>query len=97
MNTMERINQLSEERAQLYRSATDGRSGDPELTQRIHEITSALDELWEQRRRERVGRPEGIDLLVEQAYRSTYGSRYEDAVRPAPVGEPEDEPALAAA
>ncbi|MEX0786311.1 MAG: hypothetical protein WD939_06720, partial [Dehalococcoidia bacterium] len=97
MTTIERINELTEERARLYRAATNGRRGDADVLQRIHEISQALDELWEQRRRERVGRLEGIDLLVEKAYERAYGPRYEESVRPSPVAEPEVERMLAAA
>lgn len=97
MTTLERINQLTDERARLYRAGTNGRVGNPEASQRIAEISVTLEELWEQRRRERVGRLEGIDLLVDQAYERAYGPRYEESVRPAPVAEPEDERVLAAA
>ena len=97
MTTIERINELTEERSRLYRLATNGRTGDTKVLQRIAEITRALDLLWEQRRHERVGRREGIDLLVDRVYQEIYGARYEDAIRPPAVGEPEDAPVPLAA
>lgn len=95
--TMERINQLSQERSLLIRQLSNGRRGDPALTERLHEVERELARLWEVRRRERAGRREGIDLVVEQAYRRIYGEDYEEAFGPVPVSTPEDEKALAAA
>jgi len=45
---------------------------------RIEQIDGELDLLWEQRRRERAGRRDGIDLLVHRAYERTYGADYEE-------------------
>jgi hypothetical protein len=97
MTTMERINRLTEERARLYRLATNGRRGDPAARERIDEITRTLDELWAQRRQERIGRREGIDRLVDRVYEEIYGERYEDTIKPPAVGEPEDLPVPVAA
>ena len=87
MTTIERIDQLSDERSRLYRIALDSRRGDQELTQHIKEITAELDQLWDLRRRERVGQLDGIDLLVERSYAQTYGKDFRDVVAPAAVEE----------
>ena len=87
--TMERINSLSAKRAELYRTATNG--GGAGVRQRIKDVTAELDELWDRRREERVGRLEGIDLLVERSYARVYGSNFQDAVAPPSVSEAEDE------
>ena len=87
--TMERINTLSAKRAELYRTALNG--GGAGVRQRIKDVTAELDELWDRRREERVGRLEGIDLLVDQSYAQLYGKSYQDAVAPPSVGEAEDE------
>ncbi len=87
VTTIERIDQLSQERSRLYRIALGAGRGDQELTQHIKEITAELDQLWDLRRRERVGQLEGIDLLVEQSYEQAYGKDFEDAVAPAKVEE----------
>lgn len=76
MDTLQRIDQLSEERSRLYRLGLGERRNDPEVRERISEITLELDKLWELRRRERVGRPEGIDRVVEEAYARIYGDDY---------------------
>ena len=87
-NTIERINQLTAERLALYGQASNGQRGDPEVIRRIQEITVELQRLWDQRRQERAGRKDGIDALVDQVYRSTYGGDYEEAISPLPVSEP---------
>ena len=91
--TMDRINQLSAERAELFRQGGNGRAGDRTLMTRIHEIDSELEELWEERRRERIGKLEGIDLVVEREYQRVYGPE----LLPTPVAEAEDERVEAAA
>lgn len=78
----ERMNQLSEERSELYRQRSNGRRGDANVLRRIREVGRELDGLWDERRRERVGRLEGIDLLVDRAYARAYGEDYDDAVAP---------------
>lgn len=77
---LDRINKLSTERGTLYLLAGNGHRGDPDVLRRIHEIGQHLEELWELRRRERVGQREGIDLLIDRAYEATYGGRFEDAL-----------------
>ncbi len=85
--TIDRIDQLSDQRSRLYRIALDSRRGDEELKQHIQEITAELDQLWDLRRRERIGKLDGIDLLVERSYVQAYGKGYRDAVAPAAVEE----------
>ncbi len=87
MTTIDRIDQLSSERSRLYGIALNARRGDQELTQHIHEITTELDQLWDLRRRERVGQLDGIDLLVEKSYAEVYGKDYRDVVAPPAVEE----------
>lgn len=87
MTTIERIDQLSNERSRLYRIALASHRGDMELKQRVAKITGELDQLWDLRRRERVGRLDGIDLLVERSYAQIYGEDYRDSVAPAAVEE----------
>ena len=87
--TMKRINSLSAKRADLYRTALNG--GGAGVRQRIKDVTAELDELWDRRREERVGKLEGIDLLVERSYAQLYGSNFQDAVAPPSVSEAEDE------
>ena len=87
--TMEHINGLSAKRAELYSIALNG--GGARIRQRIKDVTAELDELWDRRRQERVGRLEGIDLLVERSYARVYGKSYQDAVSPPRVSEAEDE------
>ena len=77
-----RINQLSAERAELYRQRDNGRRRDAHVLRRIQEASRELDGLWDERRRERIGRLEGIDLLVDRAYARAYGEDYDDAVAP---------------
>ena len=97
VTTMGRINQLAEERSRLYRQASNGRRADPTLRQRLLEINRELDALWDQRRQERTGRREGIDLLVDQEYERLYGHDYEDAIKPLHVDDAEEETAVLAA
>ncbi len=87
MTTIERIDQLSNERTRLYQIALASRRGDVELKQRVAEITGELDQLWDLRRRERVGHLDGIDLLVERSYAQIYGDDYRDTVAPLAVEE----------
>ena len=77
----------------------DGRRQPPadrELTQHIKEITVELDQLWDLRRRERVGKLDGIDLLVEKSYVEVYGKDYRDVVAPPAVEEESQTVALVA-
>ncbi len=85
--TIQRIDQLSQERSRLYGIALDSQRGDRELTRRVKEIAAELDQLWDMRRRERAGKLDGLDLLVDQAYASIYGEDYADAVAPPAVEE----------
>ena len=96
MTTIERIDKLSNERSRLYRIALASRRGDMELKQRVAKITGELDQLWDLRRRERVGRLDGIDLLVERSYAQIYGDDYRDVVAPAAVEEEGQQIALVA-
>lgn len=84
--TLERINELTSERAELFRKAGVGRSGDRTIMTRVHGIDSELEELWELRRRERIDSLEGIDLVIEREYERIYGKDF----RPVPVAEPDD-------
>ena len=92
-----RINQLSAERAELYRQRGNGRRRDANVLRRIQEASRELDGLWDERRRERVGRLEGVDLLVDRVYARAYGEDYDDAVAPPRVAASEDEAATLAA
>jgi hypothetical protein len=89
-NTIDRINQLTEERLALYRQASNGLRGNAEVRARIAAISAELERLWDQRRQERAGHRDGIDLFVDAVYRSTYGRDYEESIAPSTVGEPED-------
>jgi hypothetical protein len=91
INTMERINQLSAERAKLYRQASNGGRGRRDLMARAKEIGAEIDALWEQRRVDRIGQREGIDLVIDRVYEHTYGKGYEDAAAPAAVSEVDEE------
>jgi hypothetical protein len=84
--TMDLINKLSAERSELYRLAGNGRRGDTDIRQRIQDISDELDKLWEQRRKELVGRREGIDGFIDRVYERLYGRDYENAVAPIRVG-----------
>ncbi|MCH8994631.1 MAG: hypothetical protein IH959_06635 [Chloroflexi bacterium] len=94
--TIDRINQLSAERATLFSVASNGLRGDSRVQQQIAQIGSELESLWNVRRQERAGHLEGIDLLVDRSYRRLYGRDYDDAVAPPLVG-PEEEHAAAIA
>lgn len=94
--TIDRINQLSAERATLFSLASNGHHGDPRVRQQIVQIGGELESLWNVRRQERAGHLEGIDLLVDRSYRQLYGRDYDDAVAPPLVG-PEEEHAAAIA
>ncbi|MBI4570700.1 MAG: DUF2630 family protein [Chloroflexi bacterium] len=95
--TIDRINQLTSERLELFQQATNGRRGDPDVKSRIRAIDQELAQLWDRRRHERAGQIDGVDAVVDAVYRSTYGASYEEVYRPSPVMEATDEPALAAA
>lgn len=86
---LEQINEVTAERARLYglagRAAAHARN-----RVRIAEISQELNKLWDDRRRERAGRLDGIDQLVDQEYRRIYGTTYEEVVRPPAVAEAED-------
>ena len=94
---MERLNQLAAERSMLYRLASNGRRGDPAVRRRLAEISLESEALWEQRRRERAGHREGIDLLVDRAYERVYGSNFDEAFAPLHVETAEDAAAALAA
>lgn len=85
--TLERINDLTEERRHLYSAASNGKGS---LQQRIGELSQKLDSLWDARRTERAGRKEGIDLMIERSYQQIYGENFADAVAPPAVSEAED-------
>ncbi len=89
-NTMDAINRLSAQRAELHRMALNGHRGDPEIRRRLDAVSAELDILWDARRRERAGRLEGIDLLVDRSYAQIYGRDYRDAVAPPSVEQEED-------
>ncbi len=95
--TIDRINQLSAERAKLFSLASNGHRGDPRVRQQIAQISSELESLWSARRQERAGQREGIDLLVDRSYEQLYGRDYDDAVAPLRVGSEEDNAAAIAA
>ncbi len=52
-STMERINRLAEERAQLYRKGSPMSESDVE---RLHQLNRELEALWDRLRRERAAR-----------------------------------------
>ena len=95
----ERINELSAEKIRLYAEASAGGHAREQALARIKAIEAEIQSLWEERRRERAGRREGIDLVMDKIYERTYGSDYEDAIAPAPVTdaslEPEPQPQAA--
>jgi hypothetical protein len=94
MMTIERINELTRERAELFRQAsTQGRK---DALARVTAVDAELAQLWELRRRERAGNLDGIDAVVDAAYRRIYGGDYEETVRPSPVQEPSNEPEIIA-
>ena len=92
-----RINQLSAERSELYRQRGNGRRRDANVLRRMQEVGRELDGLWGERRRERIGRLDGIDLLVDRAYTRAYGEDYDDAVAPPRVAASEDKAVTLAA
>lgn len=94
--TIERIDKLSTERTHLYRIGRKSRRGKGDLKRRVAQITAELEQLWDLRRRERIGRPDGIDLLVERSYTEIYGDDYRDAVTPIVVEDERDQVALVA-
>ena len=95
--TIVRINELSAERTKLYGLTSNGHSGDPAMLHRIGDMSRELEQLWEQRRQERAGRRDGIDLLIEHEYERPYGTGFEEVAVPLMVAVTEDEPALVAA
>lgn len=82
MTTMERINELSAERSRLYRLVDGDRRGDSAVRNRTQEIGREIDALWAERRQERAGQPEGIDLIIDRAYQRIYGPDYDNVVAP---------------
>ena len=94
--TMSRINRLTEKRAKLYSAASSGRKSGAAVREQINRISAELEQLWELRRRERVGRLDGIDLLIDQSYAQIYGTRFEDVVAPPTVNDTEQDVALVA-
>lgn len=52
-STMDRINRLAEERAQLYRKGGPMSEND---IRRLHQLNRELESLWDQLRRERAAR-----------------------------------------
>lgn len=97
MTTKDSINMLASERSRLYGLACNGMRGKTDILQRIREISTEMEALWEQRRLDRVGVREGIDLLVEGVYERTYGRGYDDAVAPPAVAEADERSSGAAA
>ena len=97
MTTMQRINELSAERSQLYRLADRYRRNDTAVRNRTQEIDHEIDALWAERRRERAGRHEGIDLYIDRAYQRIYGRDYDNVVAPQGVDAIENEEAGVAA
>lgn len=87
--TLEQINELTAERFQMYGLAGRSAAG-ARKRHRIAEISLELSKLWDDRRRERAGRLDGIDQLIDQEYRRVYGTKYEEVVRPPAVAEAED-------
>lgn len=96
MTIMQRINRLSAERSRLYRLA-DERRGDAAVRDRAQEISREIEALWGVRRQERAGQHEGIDGVVDRAYRRVYGPDYDDATTLSSVDRVEDEKAGVAA
>ena len=94
--TMNRINRLPEKRVELYKRASLGRKSGAAVREQIREISAELEQLWNLRRKERVGLLDGIDLLVERSYAKIYGTRFEDVVAPPTVSEAENDIALVA-
>ena len=94
---MNRINQLSAERSELYRQRGNGRRRDANVLRRIHEVDREVNRLWDERRRERAGRLEGIDRLIDSVYQRVYGPDYDDAVSPLRVNDEEEMSAVIAA
>jgi len=94
-SVLDRINRLSEERSELYRSAGNGGLRGPALRRCVQEIQVELDRLWDQRRRHRAGRLEGIDLLVQRAYERLYGRGFDTV--PIPVRSEDESPPRRAA
>jgi hypothetical protein len=92
INTMQRINQLSAERAALYRQASNGHKRDRAVHERIKAIAAEIEGLWEQRRVDRIGKREGIDLVIDRVYEHTYGKDFEDTVSPPGVSEDDQSP-----
>ena len=95
MTSLEHINQLTETRAELYK-AQDGQRPNPAFRSLIAKIGNDLYALWDQRREERAGRREGIDLLIERSYERAYGPGFDEAIAPVAV-EMEDEAVTVAA
>ena len=95
--TIDRINQLSAERATLFSFTSNGHRGDPRVRQQIAQVSSELESLWNVRRQERAGQREGIDLLVDRSYEQLYGRDFDDLVAPLRVSATEDETATLAA
>ena len=84
MNTdvSDQIDQLSAERSILYRETANGRHGDRQAIARIQDISRTLEALWAQRRQQRAGRLDGIELVVDRAYARVYGERYDHSEGP---------------
>lgn len=62
--TLKRIHELEAERRQLFRRAGEG-GMTPEELERLQRIERQLAGLWEERRRERAGRPDELYPLIE--------------------------------
>jgi hypothetical protein len=71
--TIEQINKLTDERARLYREASNGHRGDPETIARIKALTGELQRLWDKRRAELGSRSRGVDRLIDSEYERIYG------------------------
>lgn len=63
--TLQRINQLAEERLALYMKASHGRLSEREL-QRIDELTRELDRLWHQLRDERAAEERALPRWIAE-------------------------------
>lgn len=88
--TINRINELSSERTRLYLQAGSRGRVIARSVARIQRVSRELEALWDQRRRERAGCLDGVDLIVHRAYEQAYGRHYEDTISPPTVREPAD-------
>ncbi len=66
--TVDRINDLAQERGRLYQEAGHRLLEDDEL-QRLLDLDRQLTELWQLRRKELVGRRDYLTAMIEESYR----------------------------